>query len=64
MNYNTYIIAEIGINHEGSIKKCLEMINSAKDCGVNAVKLQTINPDANYAENTMMVPLKRRTKKY
>ena len=57
MNYNTYIIAEIGINHEGSIKKCLEMINSAKDCGVNAVKLQTINPDANYAKNTMSYEL-------
>ena len=33
------------------------MINSAKDCGVNAVKLQTINPDANYAKNTMSYEL-------
>ena len=30
MRNNTYIVAEIGINHEGSIKKCLEMIKMQK----------------------------------
>jgi N-acetylneuraminate synthase/sialic acid synthase len=35
-----YVIAEIGHNHQGSIKKALEMIKVAKNCGANAVKFQ------------------------
>jgi N,N'-diacetyllegionaminate synthase len=52
MNNNTYIIAEIGINHEGSISNCKRMIEAAFNCGVDAVKLQTINADANYVKGT------------
>ena len=51
-NYNTYIIAEIGINHEGSYEKCIEMVYAAKETKVNAIKLQTIDADNNYAKNT------------
>ena len=36
----SYIIAEIGINHEGSLNKALSLIKSAKKCGANAVKFQ------------------------
>ena len=50
MKYNTYIIAEIGINHEGSLAKCIEMVYAAKNANVNAIKLQTIEPDKNYAK--------------
>lgn len=35
-----YVIAEIGHNHQGSVEKAREMFQAAKDCGVNAVKLQ------------------------
>jgi sialic acid synthase len=35
-----YVIAEIGHNHQGSVDKAKEMFRSAKDCGVDAVKLQ------------------------
>ena len=52
MNYNTYIIAEIGINHEGNYSLCKEMVYAAKEAGVKAVKLQTIDPDKNYAKDT------------
>ena len=52
MNYNTYIIAEIGINHEGSFSLCKEMVYAAKEAGVKAVKLQTIDPDKSYAYDT------------
>ena len=48
----TYIIAEIGINHEGNVDKCLELIKKAKLSGVNAVKLQTIDADLNYSVDT------------
>jgi sialic acid synthase len=35
-----YVIAEIGHNHMGKLDVCKEMFRVAKDCGVNAVKLQ------------------------
>lgn len=40
-----YIIAEIGSNHNGDFKTCLEMIKRAAQCGVSAVKLQKRNLD-------------------
>lgn len=35
-----YVIAEIGNNHQGDLQKAKEMFKAAKDCGVDAVKLQ------------------------
>ena len=35
-----YVIAEIGHNHQGSVAKCKDLFRSAKECGVDAVKLQ------------------------
>ena len=35
-----YVVAEIGHNHQGSLEKCKELFKTAKECGVNAVKLQ------------------------
>ena len=35
-----YVIAEIGHNHQGDIERAKELIRSAKECGVDAVKLQ------------------------
>lgn len=35
-----YVIAEIGHNHQGSLDKAKELFLRAKECGVNAVKLQ------------------------
>ena len=39
------LIAEIGINHNGDLSLCKEMIKSAKDCGADYVKFQKRNPD-------------------
>lgn len=36
-----YIIAEIGANHNGDMKLCKKLIDSAKKCGVDAVKFQS-----------------------
>ena len=40
-NNNTYIIAEIGINHNGDINLAKKLIESAANSGVDAVKFQT-----------------------
>ena len=41
----TFIIAEIGNNHEGNIKIAKKLISSAAKTGVDAVKFQTFNPE-------------------
>jgi len=38
---NTYIIAEIGNTHEGSVGLAKKFIRTAAECGVDAVKFQT-----------------------
>lgn len=38
---NTYIIAEIGNTHEGSVGLAKQFIRAAAECGVDAVKFQT-----------------------
>ena len=35
-----FIVAEIGINHNGDVEIALEMIERAKECGADAVKFQ------------------------
>jgi N-acetylneuraminate synthase len=42
---NTYIIAEIGINHNGSIDVAKKLIDIAAVAGCDAVKFQKRNPD-------------------
>ena len=36
----TFIIAEIGINHQGDVEIAKELITKAKECGADAVKFQ------------------------
>ncbi len=47
----SYIIAEIGINHEGSKKNCKKLIKKAYECGADAVKLQIANPEESYSKD-------------
>ncbi len=41
-----YIIAEIGVNHEGSLDKARELIALAKEGGADAVKFQTYKAES------------------
>ena len=40
MSNNTYIIAEIGINHNGDLSIAKQLIDIAADAGCDAVKFQ------------------------
>ena len=37
----TYVIAEVGVNHDGSIIKAKELIDIAKIAGADSVKFQS-----------------------
>ena len=41
----TFIIAEAGVNHNGSIKKALKLIEVAKLSGADAIKFQTFKAE-------------------
>ena len=41
-----YIIAELSTNHKGSFAEASKLIESAADCGVNAIKIQTYTADS------------------
>jgi N-acetylneuraminate synthase len=43
--YPTYIIGEIGINHNGDLENCKKLIDAAAAAGCNAVKFQKRTPE-------------------
>ena len=43
--YPPYIIAELSANHNGKLERALQMIEMAKSCGADAVKIQTYTAD-------------------
>lgn len=54
----TYIIAEIGINHQGDINIAKKLINIAAAAGCDAVKFQKRNPDVCVPEDQKSKPRK------
>ena len=51
-----YLIAEIGINHNGNIKIAKQLIKNAKDCGFDSVKFQKRTIDEVYDKKTLDTP--------
>ena len=52
MNYNhTFIIAEAGVNHNGSLDMAIEMVGVAAAAGADAVKFQTFKAEKVIAVN-------------
>ena len=45
MTINTYIIAEIGVNHNNSFHIAKKLVNLAKKAGADAVKFQTFSAE-------------------
>ena len=51
-NNSPYLIAEIGVNHNGSIHIARKLIDLAQKAGFDAVKFQTYNLDELLKKNT------------
>lgn len=55
------IIAEAGVNHNGSLKIAKKLIDTAKDCGVDAVKFQTFTAEKIVTNNAPKAAYQKRT---
>ena len=56
-NGKTYFIAEAGLNHNGDIKIAKQLIDSAFDCGADAVKFQTFKTEEFLANSSQYFDL-------
>ncbi|KQH83651.1 hypothetical protein AMR76_21825 [Vibrio furnissii] len=56
-----YIIAEIGVNHSGSVTLAKKMIDAAKISGADAVKFQTFTAEKLVSDNTPKVKYQEST---
>lgn len=61
-NYsNTYIIAEIGVNHDGSVCKAKNLVDMAVESGADAVKFQSFRAEDLAIPNTPKVNYQNET---
>ena len=44
-NFPVFFIAEVGVNHNGSLQKALKMVDVAKNCGADAIKFQSFKTE-------------------
>lgn len=57
---NVFVIAEAGVNHNGDIRLAYELINTAKEAGVNAVKFQTFKTEKIVSKKAEMANYQKR----
>jgi N,N'-diacetyllegionaminate synthase len=55
----TYIIAEVGPNHNGSFSLAKKIIRELKNSGVDAIKFQIANPDLVYSDDAILAKYQR-----
>ena len=48
----TFIIAEVGLNHNGSLNLALEYVDRLKQLDINAIKFQLSNPNKLYSKES------------
>ena len=57
----TFIIAEAGVNHNGSLDMALQLIDVAIDAGADAVKFQTFKAEKIISINALKAAYQKET---
>ena len=60
MNDRTLIIAEAGVNHNGSLEMAKQLVDAAKECGVDIIKFQTAKLDSLVSKVAQMADYQKR----
>ncbi|HBH10906.1 MAG TPA: N-acetylneuraminate synthase [Gammaproteobacteria bacterium] len=61
MNDRIFIIAEAGVNHNGSLSTAKKMVKVAKECGADAIKFQSFSADEITCTDTMRAKYQARS---
>jgi N,N'-diacetyllegionaminate synthase len=56
----TFVVSEIGINHNGDLDEAKQMVLESKKCGCSAVKLQTYQTDKRVASDSPIYDILKR----
>lgn len=57
--HEPYVIAEIGVNHDGNIVRGQDLVRAAHDAGANAVKLQFFEADQLMSDDSVLARYQR-----
>jgi N-acetylneuraminate synthase len=60
MTHSVYIIAEAGVNHNGSLATAFELVDAACQAGANAIKFQTFSAERLVTKTTSMAPYQQK----
>ncbi|WP_026513898.1 N-acetylneuraminate synthase [Butyrivibrio sp. LB2008] len=60
MNRRTLIIAEAGVNHNGSLEMAKKLVDTAKQCGADIVKFQTAKLDSLVSKSAQMADYQKK----
>ena len=63
MSKNTIIIAEAGVNHNGSLTRALRMVDIAKNCGADIIKFQTFIPNLVASKHSLIADYQKKISK-